>query len=156
MTYFTTTSTTTEADLKYQYRELSKKHHPDKFSHLGIEAEENARQEFIKITSEYDTLMFQFIKTKLEKENVKFTDSQIWKAIRAGGDELLQKLNLSPLDELFTESICKFIDKVNLPPAYEKHRTTAKLLVSTMFPTVDEIAESGFKILKQLTQPKKK
>ncbi len=50
------TSTDSMTDIKKKYRELAKKYHPDKVSHLGEEFRELARKKFVQIQEAYETI----------------------------------------------------------------------------------------------------
>jgi len=46
----------TDEELKKAYRELAKKHHPDKVAHLGAEVKKAAEEKFTKLNAAYDAI----------------------------------------------------------------------------------------------------
>jgi DnaJ like chaperone protein len=46
----------TDEELKKAYRELAKKHHPDKVSHLGEEVKRAAEEKFTKLNAAYEAI----------------------------------------------------------------------------------------------------
>jgi len=48
--------TATDADVKSRYRELVKKYHPDRVSHLGEEFAQLAKEKFVKLQSAWETI----------------------------------------------------------------------------------------------------
>ena len=49
-------SSATNEEIKTAYREMAKKYHPDKVSHLGEEVKKAAEEKFLKVNEAYETL----------------------------------------------------------------------------------------------------
>lgn len=132
--YFTITPQTTTVDLEAQYKELAKLHHPDKFAHLGEDEEQQAKEKFQAIQQQYEAEML-----KLKFPEIKIVESKLYQGIRAGADEMLRNMGYKPIAELFPEKINEFIDKIKLPPALEKHKGIAKMIVATQLGDPDTV-----------------
>ena len=50
------TSTATDEEVKKAYREMAKKHHPDKVASLGEDVKKAATEKFQKISAAYEEL----------------------------------------------------------------------------------------------------
>ncbi len=49
-------STVTDEEVKFAYREMAKRYHPDKVSHLGEEVKKAAEEKFQKVNEAYETI----------------------------------------------------------------------------------------------------
>jgi DnaJ like chaperone protein len=50
------TANATDEELKTAYREMAKKYHPDKVSHLGEDVKKAAEEKFLKVNEAYETI----------------------------------------------------------------------------------------------------
>lgn len=141
MSYFHITATTTEAQLKQLYTELAKIHHPDKFAHLGAEAEQEAKLIFQDIQAEYEVCMLSIQTRKRDLINPEFANSELFKGIHAAGNELLTHLGLSPIEELLPAYLEKVIDGIKLPPEMDEYKPFLKMLAVSKLGKPENVAK---------------